>query len=249
MSGIKTLVGVVVTPILVIFWLGVIGYIFLPDSSGPSRSLPPTVVEEDGYYVAHYEWSYMGTIWSYDGRFPKETYEFFLNKSRTSDYAEYVNNPADDEWMDHLADLFENTAENLGWGEFETVSFVLAFVQSMPYTSDKVTTGYDEWPRYPIETIIEGGGDCEDSSILFASIARGMGYEVVLLKLEEDEHMGVGVEISQDVMNNWNRSYTLTYYESEGKIYAYCETTGEGWQLGRKPEDLVSVSATVIDVY
>jgi len=27
------------------------------------------------------------------------------------------------------------------------VSFVMAFVQSLPYTSDSVTTGYNEYPR------------------------------------------------------------------------------------------------------
>ncbi len=248
MSRVKTLIGVTVTAILVIFCFWIIGYILLPGFLSSPRPLPPTVVEENGYYVAHYEWGYGGSIWKYDARIPKETYEFFLNKSRTSHYNEYVDNPADDEWMDHLAGLFENVAENEGWGEFRTVSFALAFVQGMPYTSDEVTTGYDEYPRYPVETIIDGGGDCEDTSILFASIVRGMGYGTVLLYLGEDEHMAVGVMISQGIVDDWDRGYALTYYTSNGKIYAYCETTGEGWELGHKPGNLKSTTAQLIEL-
>jgi len=212
----------------------------------------PTVTLENDYYVVHYEWQYprgwFPTTWTYDARIPKETYEYFSNKPRVSDYSEYVDSPADDVWIENLAHLFVEEAEKKGWGEFETVSFVLAFVQSWPYTSDNVTTPYDEYPRYPVETIVDNGGDCEDTSILFSSIVRGMGYGTVLLKLEEDDHMAVGVLISQNIVNNWNQSYSLTYYTSNGKIYAYCETTGEGWELGHKPEDLKSTTARLIPV-
>jgi len=128
------------------------------------------------------------------------------------------------------------------------VSFALAFVQSMPYASDVVTTGYDEYPRYPIETIVDHGGDCEDTSILFSSIVRGMGYGTVLLKLEKDNHLAVGVRILENIVNNWNQYYPLTYYTAYGNMYAYCETTTEGWKLGQKPDELTSTTATIIPV-
>ena len=199
--------------------------------------------------VVHYVWDYGGSQVTYDSEIPRETYEYFSDRHRTSDYSEYVSNPSDDEWMKSLADLFSDEAKDKGWGEFTTVDFVLSFVQSMPYTSDELTAGYDEYPRYPVETLVDKGGDCEDTSILFASIVRGMEYGVVLLHLEEDEHMVVGVRISGDIVNNWNRPYPLTYYTTEtGEIYAYCETTGEGWELGQMPEDLKSTSAKIIEI-
>jgi len=211
---------------------------------------PPltTITENNGYYIVHHEWNYGGGRWQYDAEIPKETYQYFRNKPRVAYYSEYVDNPADDNWMNRLGSQFENLAEKQGWGDFDTVSFALSFVQSLPYTSDVVTTSYDEYPRYPVETIVDGGGDCEDTSVLFSSIVRGMGYGTVLLKLEEDKHMAVGVLISQNIVNNWNQNYSLTYYTSNGKIYAYCETTGEGWELGHKPEDLKSTTATIISV-
>ena len=247
--SVRTLISAISVTVLIILFLEILGSI-LPSLFYRSPPLPPTVVEENGYYVVHYEWQYprswSSTAWTYDAKIPKETYEFFRNKPRTSDYSEYVDNPADDKWMNHLASLLENSAKDKGWGEFETVSFALAFVQGWPYTSDDVTTGYDEYPRYPVETIVDSGGDCEDTSILFASIVRGMGYGTVLLYLEEDKHMAVGVLISQNIVDSWNKSYPLTYYRSDGKIYAYCETTGKGWELGHKPEDLKSTTARLI---
>jgi hypothetical protein len=216
----------------------------------PSLSSPDAeVILKDDTYFVHYEWDYGGNSWVYDSEIPRETYEYFSNRHRTSDYGEYVSNTLDDEWMTNLADQFSDEANDEGWDEFTTVDFVLSFVQSLPYTSDELTTGYDEYPRYPVETLVDKGGDCEDTSILFASIVRGMGYRVVLLELEEDHHMAVGVSISADMVTNWYRPYPLTYYTTgTGEIYAYCETTSEGWELGRQPEDLKSTSAKIIEV-
>ena len=206
--------------------------------------------EVDGYYEVQYEWAYKGLQWRYDAQIPKETYLHFKRKGRTPDYKKYVLDPDDDELMNDLAIRFSDEAEQKGWGESETVSFVLSFIQNMPYTKDEVTTGHDEWPRYPVETMVDGGGDCEDTAILFTSIVREMGYGVALLKLAEDQHMAAGVLISQDVVDNWRRhhDYPLTYYTKDGKHYAYCETTGRGWELGHKPDELISLAAEVIDV-
>ncbi len=244
-SVIKKIITGIVAIIILLIIIEAIPYFMRIIQYEPPQT---TIIENKGYYVIHHEWSYGGSRWEYGTEIPKVDYGYFSTKPRTSDYSEYVDNPADDNWMNRLGSLLENCAENKGWSEFKTVSFVLAFVQSWPYTSDDVTTEYDEYPRYPVETIVDGGGDCEDTSILFASIVRGMGYGTVLLKLEEDDHMAVGVLISQNIVNDWNQNYDLTYYTSDDKIYAYCETTGEGWELGEKPDDLKSTSVRLIFV-
>lgn len=217
-------------------------------SSGPSFSAS----EVGGYYNVHYEWMYKGSKWEYDTQIPNETYLYFNERKRTASYKEYVLNPNDDQLMNYTASHFSEQAKQKGWGESETVSFVLSFVQSMPYTSDEATTGYDEYPRYPVETLVDGGGDCEDTAILFTSIVKEMGYGAALLELEADQHMAAGVLISQEVVDQWpqqHHDYPLTYYTArDGKIYAYCETTGEGWKLGQKPDELISQTARIIEV-
>jgi hypothetical protein len=200
-------------------------------------------------FNVQYDWFYRGYKWKYEAVIPKSVYAYFESKPRTADYRQYVLNPIDDIQMNHLADIFNQEAKEKSWGEAETLTLVLSFVQSMPYTSDSVTTGYDEYPRYPVETIVDGGGDCEDTSILFVSVVRAMGYGVVLLEFPEDHHMAAGVRIAPSLAQNWDGLYQLTYYtDQNGEMYAYCETTGWGWELGQKPSEFVS-SPLILHVF
>ena len=113
--------------------------------------------------------------------------------------------------------------QNRTWSRQDHVDFVLSFVQSLPYTLDDVTTGYDEFRRYAVETLIEGGGDCEDTTILVAAILRGLGEETALIFTPG--HIALGV--SGDFTGS-----SLTY---NGIKYFYCETTGTGWTVGKLP--------------
>ena len=120
--------------------------------------------------------------------------------------------------------------QNRNWNRQDRVDFVLSFVQSLPYTLDDVTTGYDEFRRYAVETLIEGGGDCEDTTILVAAILRGLGEKTALIFTPG--HIALGV--SGDFTGS-----SLTY---NGIKYFYCETTGTGWTVGKLP---ASVGKTV----
>ena len=113
--------------------------------------------------------------------------------------------------------------QNRGWSKQDRVDFVLSFVQSLPYTLDDVTTGYDEFRRYAIETLIEGGGDCEDTTILVAAILRGLGESVALIFTPG--HIALGV----------SGNFTGPAIDYQGKKYFYCETTGTGWTVGVMP--------------
>ena len=162
-------------------------------------------------------------------------YKYYTSQPRKhNDYSYYSIIDADVGKL--YGDYFTEYAEENDFDEWEKVSLVLAFVQSLPYTSDSVTTGYDEYPRFPIETLIDNGGDCEDTSILLASILSDMGYNTVLLDLPG--HMAVGVAVSEDVIADWTQDYSLTYYTDEfDNIYAYAETTGSGYELGQIPKE------------
>ena len=113
--------------------------------------------------------------------------------------------------------------QNANWSQQNQVDFVLSFVQSLPYTLDDVTTSYDEFRRYAIETLIEGGGDCEDTTILVAAILQGLGESVALIFTPG--HIAIGV----------NGNFTGTAFNHKGKKYYYCETTGTGWTVGTLP--------------
>ncbi len=213
-----------------------------------NRGREPELAENGDYYEINHEWNYKGYTWTYDSQVPESVYQRYKSKPRTDTYGEYVTNSEDDEWITDLAEKFREASNEKNFNSFETVGFVLSFVQNMEYTSDKVTSGFDEYPRYPIETLVWKGGDCEDTSILFSSILKAMDYGTVLLVLEGEDHMAAGVQISQDLIDSWKQSYPLSYYRHGENRYAYCETTSGGWRLGEMPSKYESTDARVIEV-
>jgi len=138
--------------------------------------------------------------------------------------------------------LHDNATDNGYTSKRGKVDYAVAAIQSFPYVSDDVTDGYDAYNKWPTETIVEAGGDCEDTVILLASalFSKPYGYGTSLLYLPPDSstHMALGVAGEDDV-----RGY---YYEYDGTRYYYTETTGQGWSIGEKPAAYDGVSARVV---
>ncbi len=165
---------------------------------------------------------------SYDG---KERYDIpqLVEEGRTT--------------LGNLTREFQNIfRQRREWSKQDRVDFVLSFVQSLPYTHDDVTTGYDEFRRYAVETLIEGGGDCEDTTILVAAILRGLGEKTALIFTPG--HIALGV----------SGDFTGASVTHGGTTYYYCETTGTGWGIGVLPpsfdtqvESVVPLAPSKID--
>lgn len=190
--------------------------------------------------LCSFAWEYAGLEWTWDIPISTSLYEYYSERARTptDDYSVYVTDPLDDSFIDEMVAEFEEAAQEEGYSDFETVNFTVAFVQSLPYTSDAVTTSYDEYPRYPIETLVDNGGDCEDTSILMAAILKAMGYGVILIN--PPGHMAVGV-LGGEVIYG-------TYWEHDGEKYFYLETTGSGWEIGEIPSEYEGESAYLYDI-
>lgn len=192
------------------------------------------------YIEKKFNWEYGGYRWSWTINILRGHYDYFRGLPRpvTSDYSVYVTNQLDDYYISALVERFEEAAGRYGFSDYEMVDLAVSFVQSLDYVPDDVTTGYDEYPRYPLETLVDRGGDCEDTSILLASILHEMGYGVVLLALPD--HMAVGVKGVENL--------TGAYWLYEGNRYYYVETTGTGWQVGEIPAEYSGSPATVLSL-
>lgn len=144
-------------------------------------------------------------------------------------YVSYVTEERNYELVKTLARVLAQKAPRDHRGRIE---FAAAFVQeAIPYIEEE-----GEYPRYPVETLVDGG-DCEDKSILLAAILRAMGYRVALLFFEGNPgHMAVGVECP----NCWG-----TYYLKDGVRYFYLETTSPGWSIGEVPLEYQEIGALV----
>jgi hypothetical protein len=135
-----------------------------------------------------------------------------------------------------VAKPMQELAQKNGWNREKLANFILSFTQSLPYTADDVATGYDEFKMYGFETLVAGGGDCEDTVILAASILLALNYDLMLLNPKG--HLAFGVA----------GAFGGAYFEHNGKRYFYSETTGTGWNIGDIPDIYANVSVTLYEV-
>jgi len=125
-----------------------------------------------------------------------------------------------------LAVMAENL-RNFAWdmSDLETVEFVLKFVQSFAYVTDKDSKGQADYWKLPIETLWEQNGDCEDHAVLLATLLACLDYKVVLFHVYVYEngkmvggHVAVGVAVAG--VSGYSEMYN-------GLEYFYCEATSE----------------------
>jgi len=155
------------------------------------------------------------------------------------DWYKYVTDPDDDAFIETLARTLHDAIVPYYQDPLSVyygfLQFALDFVSdAIPYTLDSQP---DEWPRYPLETLVEVAGDCEDTGILYCSIVRPYVQTTHLLFFPT--HVASAVPVDWAFINS--RSYTVGYYTFEGSYYAICETTGDPpgtWRVGELPDGL-----------
>lgn len=156
---------------------------------------------------------------------PKYLHEYYKRRHRTRDYGSYIADRHDDEYITNIAGSIREFVSQNELPKMAEGHLTSSIVQNLEYTPDGPGQGY-EYPQFPIETLYERGGDCEDTSILAGAILEKLGYEVILVGLPEIQHMVVGVG---------GRSIPEGIFSHNGTRYAYLETTGAGWKLGELP--------------
>lgn len=184
--------------------------------------------------IQHYDWL---NAYSWELTIPLSLYVEYKERDRpstVSGYVELAKDKQDDSFIDQIVQLVETKSRQYSFTERQKIMFAVTFVQSLPYTDDIVTAQADEYPRYPVETLFDRGGDCEDTAILAAAILDRLGYDVALIS--PPKHMAVGIVFP----GAYGR-----YYECNGKKYFYLETTGENWGIGEMPPEFTNSSANV----
>ena len=121
-------------------------------------------------------------------------------------YSDIINDPYQDELYQQILDQTDTVKRSRDLTDDEYVELLTTFVQSIPYTTIEVY-------RYPVETIIDKYGDCDDKSMLLTGLLTRAGYDAVLLVFEEESHATVGIKTTD----------TTAYPNTGG--YAIIETT------------------------
>ncbi|MFW6135139.1 MAG: hypothetical protein ACOC5R_06145, partial [Elusimicrobiota bacterium] len=169
--------------------------------AGEGRNIPQT-----------FTWSYGGYTWEWTEFIQEDWYDYYKAKTRSSHPGiDYVT--SNDPFIKKIAEEISDKER----GDINKTWLAISFVQSLPYVDD-VFTGYNEYPKYPVETFFEKNGDCEDVSYLAASIIDAMNIATVLVVLPgHPGHMAIGVWMDCDSSG--------TYYEIGDRCYYYVETT------------------------
>jgi predicted transglutaminase-like cysteine proteinase len=146
-----------------------------------------------------------------------------LDRFEIVDYSAYVFDPCDNVYINFLTNRILSLRSLRT--DVEKINFVASFVQSIEYKNDDPENSSYEYPRYPLETLKEKRGDCEDKAILTASLLHDLGYNVSLLRLPQ--HMAVGVQLKNTIPG-------YSYYVDD---YYFLETTTLHMTLGRVPPE------------
>ncbi|MDR0888261.1 MAG: hypothetical protein LBM39_03640 [Candidatus Methanoplasma sp.] len=215
--------------------------------NGKALAITQTVTYTDGYKTSYtdtavinetlsvnYDWKYQESTWyspatewiinnktanrnisiSFDDYYKYHTMKRSNSYSRIGDYMT-VDDPTIQKLVKDLVSLTS------GMSDLERVNCVLKFVQSIPYIYDIDNKGVNEYWNFPLETLREKKGDCDDHAILFAALVKSMGYNTAIFQLPE--HMAVGVDVP---------GASGISAEKDGITYFYCEATalvGGSW--------------------
>jgi len=214
--------------------------------------LSEETLPNDQYINKIYKWFFKDNHWKLTMSIPIETYDEYVKSKidRSPQDAPFPNDAmaafvtSNEKVIIDFSNELKTLADSKSYDTITIANFILRFVQvNVQYALDNETHGCIEYWKFPVETIVEKEGDCEDSAILYASIMDALGYEVVLLfyKFEDKNsgHLAVGINLQGDHGE---------YVEDNGKKYFYCETTTSQFNIGQLPPEIKGQPKRIIHV-
>ncbi len=155
----------------------------------------------------------------------KSRYQSMVAKDHSvraiNDYGRFVREGFTPEVFETASEL-RKISERDRLGTIPEINNILAFAQRFRYALD-TEKGVVEYPKFPLETMVEDRGDCEDHAIVAAACLVRLGYDVRLVSLEYGSgpgHMALAVAGAEELPD----AFALRDPVSGRKFY-YCEAT------------------------
>lgn len=129
------------------------------------------------------------------------------------------------------------------WDRATLASRILAFVQrEIAYVGDEASTGYPEYGRFPLQTLVDGKGDCECKAILCCALLSYCGLDSALIV--QDGHVVCGLRRPAGWLS-WLHVFLTKRHAAD---YQFGETTSgdcKGEWMAPSPEQLKQVRKVV----
>ncbi|MCL2333767.1 hypothetical protein [Candidatus Methanoplasma termitum] len=211
-------------------------------SSGQRTTYSGTVTYI-GTVIKDYNWTYNGASYSIRLSFDYKEYLDYKNMNingrnvtnynKTVSFVTY-NDPVIKDLERSLRNAY---GVNKAAADGNYASFILAFVQicfgypsySTFMSAEKYQYGVEEYFAYPLETIIYGMGDCEDTSILAAALFKAAGFNAGVVVLPGHAVAAVGLD-SYSPGNYSSYSDEVLSKTVDNVTYYGCETTVDVFQ-------------------
>jgi hypothetical protein len=184
-----------------------------------------------------YQWYTQGHSQSITLHIPDSLYAYYKNQPHWTNITSLKGYTLSDEDRLYLHDLIgqlKDTSGNKNLAARNDYHNVVAFVQGIPYalhtdpTTGLTTTAANDYWKYPVETLVEGKGDCIDDAILAGALLKEMNYNVAIVLLPQVSGEPAGHAVVGIACDNCNGYY----YPLDGKKYYYLDLTGSGLSLG-----------------
>lgn len=201
-----------------------------PDGEAASASIPIVVRSiPDGYTLRTFRWERAGEPRIWDMLIPYDLYQMYKGRLRvpyvdTYRYGVYVEDPLDDPTLHDYATELWNRA---GQDDDEFIQEALAFVQgAISYQADPPNI---EHPLYPLETLADGDGDCEDTAILFVSLLKAMDISCKLAFVDTDDdglpdHVLALVAVSNPLLSELSCAGDMITFTWDEDTFVIAET-------------------------
>lgn len=162
----------------------------------------------------------------YEGAVRAEKTVTRFGKARENDWIEdyfpaFVNEVHQDGFYEALLTELRRVRDERGLDSDRYAELLTVYAQSIAYRTDPV----DLEPKFPVETAVDGNGDCDDKTLLLAGLLSREGYDVAILLFEPEKHVALGIRADE--------------YDYQGTGYAFTETTAEGF-VGMVPDEFAN---------
>ncbi|MGQ9642173.1 MAG: hypothetical protein ACUVUF_08700 [Candidatus Bathycorpusculaceae bacterium] len=173
----------------------------------------------------------------------KQFHPYWGEQNLTS-ASEYIT--SDDTIINQIVETIKNQTQS----EEELANALLDFVQYKGFTlSIRYYTTTEL--KYPIETLVEMGGDCDTHSFLYATLMKAAGFKVLLLLSKNSvnglSHAATAVHLTNSPVNSLPELEDK-FFTYNGEKYYFAETTSWNYRVGDLPSWLKNAEFYVVPV-